>query len=77
MAGESASIIGTGGASRAAAVGLIELGVDELAFFSRNIINASPMVNYLRREFPTYTVKVYSDTMNLCNILSNLGFKIL
>jgi shikimate dehydrogenase len=59
LVGESASIIGTGGASRAAAVGLIELGIDELAFFSRNIINASPMVNYLRRKFPEVNIQLY------------------
>ncbi|MBP7212182.1 shikimate dehydrogenase [bacterium] len=59
LIGESASIIGTGGASRAAAVGLIELGVSELAFFSRNIINAAPMVNYLRKKFPETDIKMF------------------
>lgn len=59
LKGESVSIIGTGGASRAAAVGLIELGVKELAFFSRNLINASTMVNYMRTKFPETTIKLY------------------
>jgi len=53
------SILGTGGASRAAAVGLIELGVSEIDFYSRNIINASPLINYLRKTFPNVTFKLY------------------
>src|SRR5574344_864292 len=61
---ESASIIGTGGASRAAAVGLIELGVKEIAFFSRNLINASTMVNYMRKRFPETTIKLYQIQSN-------------
>lgn len=57
--GATASILGTGGASRAAAVGLIELGAKEIGFFSRNIINSSNMVNYLRKTFPSVTFKLY------------------
>lgn len=52
-------ILGTGGAARAAAVGLIELGVKEIDFYSRNIINSSTMVNYLRGKFPEVTFKLY------------------
>src|SRR5574344_210850 len=59
LSGERVSIIGTGGASRAAAVGLIELGIKELAFFSRNLINASTMVNYMRTKFPQTQIKLY------------------
>lgn len=56
------SILGTGGASRAAAVGLIELGVKQINFYSRNIINSSEMVNYLRRTFPDITFKLYQNS---------------
>ncbi len=53
------SIIGTGGAARACAVGLIELGVKQISFFSRNIINSSTMVNYMRKAFPQTKFKLY------------------
>lgn len=62
-------ILGTGGASRAAAVGLIELGVKQISFYSRNIINSATMVNYLRSTFPQITFKLYqtSSTGELFN----------
>lgn len=53
------AILGTGGAARAAAVGVIELGVKQIDFYSRNIINSSTMVNYLRQRFPQVTFKLY------------------
>lgn len=56
------SILGTGGASRAAAVGLIELGVKQINFYSRNIINSSNMVNYLRETFPEIVFKLYQNS---------------
>lgn len=56
------SILGTGGASRAAAVGLIELGVKQINFFSRNIINSSDIVNYLRKTFPDIIFKLYQNS---------------
>lgn len=61
LKGANVSIIGTGGASRAAAVGLIELGVKQINFFSRNIINSSNMVNYLRETFPETIFKLYQN----------------
>lgn len=60
--GTTVCIIGTGGASRAVAVGLIELGVKQINFYSRNIINSSEMVNYLRRTFPEITFKLYQNS---------------
>lgn len=56
------SILGTGGASRAAAVGLIELGVKQINFYSRNIINSANMVNYLRKTFPDITFNLYQNS---------------
>lgn len=62
LRGKNASIIGTGGASRAACVGLCELGVKQINFFSRNIINASDMVNYFRRKFPDVVFNIYQNS---------------
>lgn len=56
--GAAAAILGTGGAARAAAIGLCRLGVSEINFYARNVINASKMVNFLREKF-------YDVTFNL------------
>lgn len=45
------SILGTGGASRAAAIALSQIGVSQINFYARNVINASSMVNFLRENF--------------------------
>lgn len=62
LKGATVSVIGTGGASRAAAVALIELGVKQINFYSRNIINSSNMVNYLREAFPEIVFKLYQNS---------------
>lgn len=49
---KNACILGTGGASRAAAVGLIERGITSIDFYTRNILNAQNAINYLRDKFP-------------------------
>lgn len=49
------SILGTGGAARAAAIAFCEIGVKEIDFYARNIINASNMVNFLRDSFDNVT----------------------
>lgn len=53
LSGRSAAILGTGGASRAAAVGLVKKGVKEIDLYTRNIINSQNAINYLRNQFPT------------------------
>lgn len=53
LKGKNACILGTGGASRAASVGLIEKGVTSIDFYTRNLINAQEPVNYLRDKFPS------------------------
>lgn len=58
----SVCILGTGGASRAAAVALIELGVKQINFYSRNIINSSEFVNYMRRTFPDIDFGLYQNS---------------
>lgn len=62
LKGASVCILGTGGASRAAAVALVELGVKQINFYSRNIINSSNVVNYLRETFPDVTFKLYQNS---------------
>lgn len=57
--GKNASILGTGGASRAAVVGLAERGVSEIDFYTRNIINSRQTLEYVRAKFPEITFNVY------------------
>lgn len=59
LAGKIASILGTGGASRAAVVGLAERGVKNIDFYTRNIINSHQTLDYLRAKFPEIEFNVY------------------
>jgi shikimate dehydrogenase len=54
-----ASILGTGGASRAAVVGLAEKGVSNIDFYTRNIINSRQTLDYVRAKFPKIEFNVY------------------
>ena len=51
--------MGTGGAAHAACVALTECGVEEIAFFTRNIPNSIELMNYVRRKFPAVNFNVY------------------
>lgn len=57
--GKIASILGTGGASRAAVVGLIERGITQIDFYTRNIINSRQTLDYMRAKFPNIKFNVY------------------
>ena len=59
LEGKKASILGTGGASRAAVVGLAERGVACIDFYSRNIINSRQTLEYVRAKFPEINFNVY------------------
>lgn len=59
LQGKNASILGTGGASRAAVVGLAERGVSEIDFYTRNIINSRQTLDYVRAKFPEINFNVY------------------
>lgn len=59
LTGKNASILGTGGASRAAVVGLAERGVKEIDFYTRNIINSRQTLDYVRAKFPEINFNVY------------------
>lgn len=56
---KNACVLGTGGASRAAVVGLIEKGITSIDFYARNLINAQNSVNYLRNKFPQIKFEVH------------------
>ena len=57
--GKKAAILGTGGAARAATVGLVEKGIKKIDFYTRNIINSSQTVEYMRAKFPITDIGVY------------------
>ena len=57
--GLRASILGTGGASRAAVVGLAERGIKFIDFYTRNIINSRQTLEYVRAKFPQIEFNVY------------------
>lgn len=59
LKGKNASILGTGGASRAAVVGLVERGIGSIDFYTRNIINSQQTLNYVRSKFPEIEFNVY------------------
>ena len=59
LKGKNASILGTGGASRAAVVGLSECGIAEIDFYTRNILNSQQTLNYVRAKFPNIEFNVY------------------
>ncbi len=59
LRGKTASILGTGGAARAAVVGLAEKGVTAIDFYTRNIINSKQTLDYVRAKFPNIVFNVY------------------
>lgn len=59
LRGKKVAILGTGGAAHAACVALTECGVEEIAFFTRNIPNSIELMNYVRRKFPAVNFNVY------------------
>lgn len=59
LQGQRASILGTGGASRAAVVGLSEKGIKNIDFYTRNIINSRQTLDYVRAKFPEIEFNVY------------------
>lgn len=53
------AVLGSGGAARACAVGLSQLGVSQIDFYVRNIINASTAVNIVRENFPHIKINMF------------------
>lgn len=69
--GKIAGVLGTGGAARAATIGLINQGIKEVNYFSRNIINSAEMVNSMRTSFPN--IKFSSYQIQMIRDLSDLA----
>lgn len=59
LAGKTVALLGTGGASRAAVLGLSDLGVSEIGVYTRNIPNAMDYMAYMRRKFPHIIFTAY------------------
>ena len=59
LQGSSVALLGTGGASRAAVLGLSDLGVAEIGVYTRNIPNAMDYMAYMRRKFPHIAFTAY------------------
>ncbi len=59
LTGERAAILGTGGAARAATVGLAEKGIKNIDFYTRNIINSKQTLDYMRAKFSEIEFGVY------------------
>ncbi len=53
--GKTAALLGTGGASRAAVLGLSDSGIKAVDVYTRNIANSIDYMAYLRRKFPEIT----------------------
>ena len=54
-----AAILGTGGAARAAVVGLSEKGIKFIDMYTRNIINSKQTLDYVRAKFTDIEFNVY------------------
>ena len=59
LKGKTAAILGTGGAARAATVGLIEKGIKHIDFYTRNIINSNQTLDYIRAKFPATEIEAH------------------
>ena len=64
---KKAVVLGTGGAARACGIALLKLGLGEIDFYSRNILNSTDMINFLRGQFPNVKInlKHYNSLENL------------
>ena len=84
---KTAAILGTGGASRAAVMGLADKGVKEIGIYTRNIPNAMDYMAYVRRKFPNIEFNAYQidrirdlskynilvNTTPHCNIINGIN----
>jgi len=59
LLGESAAILGTGGASRAVCTGLSTLGIKSIDLFSRNVIDSHNVVEGFRNKFKNVEINLY------------------
>lgn len=59
LTNKKAAILGTGGASRAAILGLSDKGISEIDIYTRNLANVIDYMAYVRRQFPHITFAAY------------------
>ena len=75
LKGQNACVLGTGGAARAVCIALVELGVKQISFYSRNIINSAEMTDFFRRTYPDVKFNLFqmssTGEMFNCAILVN------
>lgn len=62
-----AVIFGTGGVSRAVAMGLSQIGIDEIVFYSTSLEKAKTVIDFLKGKFPYVKFKLlpYADNIDL------------
>ena len=58
LTGKKATVLGTGGASRAVVCGLSMKGVKKIDIFTRNVIDSSKSVDILKERFPEIEFKL-------------------
>ncbi len=61
--GKHAVVLGTGGAARAICAGLVSLGVSNITFYSRNVIDSHGHVELLRQKFPKVKIELKSYSL--------------
>lgn len=59
LKGKKATILGTGGAARAATIGIAELGIKQIDYYTRNVVNSSETIDYFKKTFPDIKINVY------------------
>ncbi len=69
--GKKAAILGTGGAARGVVVGLKSLGVSQIDFYTRNIVDSHAAIEGFRKKFPEITINlIQNEFLNTASIYS-------
>lgn len=64
LKGKKAAVFGVGGAARAVAVGLAQLGLEEITFYARNTEKALKLKEIIQASFPEIEIKTSSNDQN-------------
>ncbi|MEI8378197.1 MAG: shikimate dehydrogenase [bacterium] len=62
---KKAAILGTGGVSRAVVIGLSQIGVSEVTFYSTDILKAKEICYFLTQKFPMMKFHVHNYASNI------------
>lgn len=67
LIGKKATILGTGGVSRAVVLALKELGIKNIEFYSGHLEKANELITFFKEKFPqiSFEIKSYSSKMDL------------